>query len=96
MFTINHKKEVSFGCGGREIEGKDYSSLELAGVSFLMGDGYGSEPKLALHKQPAEVLKSVVILAEILRSKNLINDSEFLTILGVEYNHEDYKVTQNG
>lgn len=96
MFTINHKKEISFGCGGREIEGRDYSSLELASVNFLMGDGYGLEPKLALHKQPIEVLKSVVTLAEILRKKNLIDDSEFLMVLGVEYNHEDYKVTQDG
>jgi len=94
MFTINHKKEVSFGCGGREVEGKDYNSLELAKTNYLESTGY-SDAKLALHKQPEAVLRSVVSLAEILRDKNLINDSEFLTILGVEYDQEDYEVKKD-
>lgn len=95
MFTISHKKEISFGSCGREIEGKDYTPLELAKVSFLDGNGYFLEPKLPLHKQPEAVLKSVVVLAELLRKKNLIDDAEFLTILGVEYCHEDYEVMKD-
>lgn len=71
-----------------------YSPSELARVNYLDAKDSCSEPKMALHKQPDSVLKAVVTLAEILRRKDLIDDSEFLKILGVEYNQENYKVEE--
>jgi hypothetical protein len=71
-----------------------YDPAGLARVNYLNAKDQCSEPEMALHKQPDAVLKAVVALAEVLRKKDLIDDAEFLKILGVEYDQENYKVKE--
>lgn len=93
---IISKEETHFGFCGEETKGKEYDPFDLAFSNYLEKDHYycSGDDQIPLHKQPEAVLRSVVHLAEILRNKKLIDDVDFLTILGVEYNHSDYEIKE--